>query len=113
MRFRDTTRAVGLAPRQETVSGLRPPPIFVEEEIGMKPQPQRAAAYPYVVVIVRSALVVADTRRRLRRLRHVVVVGSSETFVPIVGYKYPIAGVPRLVVLATLDPTRLGSFSFL
>ena len=44
-----------MAARQETVSGLRPPPIFVEEEIGMKPQPQRAAAYPYVVVIVRRA----------------------------------------------------------
>lgn len=47
-----------LATRQETVSGLRPPPIFVEEEIGMKPQPQRAAAYPYVVVIVRRVLLV-------------------------------------------------------
>lgn len=77
VRFHDTDYR--LATRQETVSGLRPPPIFVEEEIGMKPQPQRCS----LSVLWPSSpdkLVVADIRRRLRRLHHVVpCVDFSET----------------------------------
>lgn len=52
VRFHDTDYR--LATRQETVSGLRPPPIFVEEEIGMKPQPQRCSLSRTVAVIARQ-----------------------------------------------------------
>lgn len=105
VRFHDTDYR--LATRQETVSGLRPPPIFVEEEIGMKPQPQRCSLSRTVAVIARQT----------RRSWHPPTITSITSRGPLCRFLRNVpppvintGALPRFVEFATMTPTHLASF---